>query len=47
MVILHMLFGQIMLIAIPFTRLAHMFYFFMTRAWMGSQMQKTWYGKDW
>jgi len=47
MVILHMLFGQIMLIAIPFTRLAHMFYFFMTRAFMGSQMQKIWYGKDW
>jgi nitrate reductase gamma subunit len=46
MVILHMLFGQIMLIAIPFTRLAHMFYFFMTRAFMGSQTAG-WGGKDW
>jgi nitrate reductase gamma subunit len=46
MVILHMLFGQIMLIAIPFTRLAHMFYFFMTRALMGSQAAG-WGGKDW
>jgi nitrate reductase gamma subunit len=46
MVILHMLFGQIMLIAIPFTRLAHMFYFFMTRAFMGSQAAG-WGGKDW
>ena len=36
MVIFHMLFGEIMLIAIPFTRLGHMFYFFLTRAYMGS-----------
>jgi nitrate reductase gamma subunit len=47
MVMLHMLFGEAMLIAIPFTRLGHMFYFFMTRAWMGSQMQNIWHGKDW
>ena len=46
MVILHMLFGEAMLIAIPFTRLAHMFYFFMTRAFMGSQTAG-WGGKDW
>ena len=46
MVILHMLFGEAMLIAIPFTRLAHMFYFFMTRAFMGSQAAG-WGGKDW
>jgi len=46
MVILHMLFGEIMLIAIPFTRLAHMFYFFMTRSWMGSQFA-LWHSKDW
>ncbi|PJA80164.1 MAG: nitrate reductase [Nitrospirae bacterium CG_4_9_14_3_um_filter_41_27] len=36
MVILHMIFGSLMLIAIPFTRLGHMFYFFLTRAYMGS-----------
>jgi len=36
MVILHILFGEIMLIAIPFTRLGHMFYLFLTRAYMGS-----------
>ena len=46
MVILHILFGEAMLIAIPFTRLAHMFYFFMTRALMGSQAAG-WGGKDW
>lgn len=38
MVILHILFGEAMLIAIPFTRLAHMFYFFLTRAYLGSEM---------
>ena len=46
MVILHILFGEAMLIAIPFTRLAHMFYFFMTRSLMGSQTAG-WGGKDW
>lgn len=46
MVILHMFFGEVMLMAIPFTRLAHMFYFFMTRAWMGSQFA-LWHSKDW
>ena len=46
MLILHILFGEIMLIAIPFTRLGHMFYFFMTRSWMGSQFA-LWHSKDW
>jgi len=46
MLILHILFGEAMLIAIPFTRLAHMFYFFMTRSFMGSQAAG-WGGKDW
>jgi|UniRef100_A0A7C5P8T6 nitrate reductase gamma subunit len=42
----HILFGEVMLISIPFTRLAHMFYFFLTRAWMGSQFA-LWGTKDW
>lgn len=46
MVILHMLFGELMLIAIPFSRLGHMFYFFMTRSWMGSQFS-LWHSRDW
>jgi nitrate reductase gamma subunit len=46
MVILHMLFGEIMLMAIPFTRLSHMFYFFLTRTWMGSQFG-LWSSRDW
>ncbi len=46
MVILHILFGEIMLIAIPFTRLVHMFYFFLTRSFMGSQFA-LWHSRDW
>jgi nitrate reductase gamma subunit len=46
MTILHMLSGELMLIAIPFTRLAHMFYFFMTRSFMGSQFA-LWHTRDW
>jgi nitrate reductase gamma subunit len=46
MVILHILFGEIMLIAIPFTRLTHMFFFFLTRSFMGSQFA-LWHSRDW
>jgi len=46
MVILHMLFGEIMLIAIPSTRLIHMAYLFLTRAYMGSD-QGYRHSKDW
>jgi nitrate reductase gamma subunit len=47
MVNLHILFGEIMLIAIPFTRLGHMFYFFLTRSWMGSNFVGLWHTRDW
>lgn len=43
---LHILFGEIMLIAIPFTRLGHMFYFFLTRSYMGSD-QRFRHSIDW
>lgn len=43
---LHILFGEVMLIAIPFTRLGHMFYFFLTRSYMGSD-QGFRHSKDW
>lgn len=46
MLILHMLFGETMLIAIPFTRLGHMMYLFLTRAFMGSD-QGYRHSKDW
>jgi nitrate reductase gamma subunit len=37
MVVLHILFGEIMLVAIPFTRLAHMLFSGLTRAYTGSE----------
>ncbi len=46
MLLLHMLFGELMLIAVPFTRIGHMFYFFMTRSYIGSQFA-LWGSKDW
>jgi nitrate reductase gamma subunit len=46
MVNLHIIFGEVMLITIPFTRLAHIFYFFLTRAFMGSQFS-SWGTRDW
>lgn len=38
MLIIHILCGEIMLIAIPFTKLSHMLLFFLTRAHIGSEM---------
>jgi nitrate reductase gamma subunit len=37
MLIIHILCGEIMLVAIPFTKLSHMFLFFLTRAHIGSE----------
>jgi nitrate reductase gamma subunit len=37
MLMLHMLLGEIMLIALPFTRLSHMLSFWLTRAHTGSE----------
>lgn len=37
MLTIHMIAGEIMLIAIPFTRLSHMFLFFLTRIHTGSE----------
>jgi len=46
MLMLHVLTGCLMLICIPFTKLAHVFLFFMTRAFIGSEFarrgSKTW-----
>jgi len=47
MLLLHMLFGELMLIAIPFTRLSHMFFFPFTRAYMGSEFGNVRNAKDW
>ena len=44
---LHILAGQIMLVAIPFTRLSHIFFFFVTRAYMGSEFGAVRHARDW
>jgi len=46
-VILHMLSGEIMLVAIPFTRLSHMIYAVFTRAYIGSEFGKVRHARDW
>jgi len=45
--ILHILAGEIMLAAIPFTRLSHMLFFPFTRAYMGSEFGGVRHVKDW
>jgi nitrate reductase gamma subunit len=45
--ILHILTGEIMLVAIPFTRLSHMIYSPFTRAYMGSEFGAVRHAKDW
>jgi len=45
--ILHILTGEIMLMAIPFTRLSHMIFSPFTRAYMGSEFGGIRHAKDW
>ncbi len=47
MTILHMLCGEIMLAVIPFTRLVHMVFAPLTRAYMGSEFGKVRHARDW
>jgi nitrate reductase gamma subunit len=47
MLILHILTGEIMLMAIPFTRLQHMLFFWFTRAYMGSEFGYVRRARDW
>jgi len=46
-VILHIISGEIMLVAIPFSRLSHMLFSPLTRAYMGSEFGKIRHAKDW
>jgi len=46
-VILHVIAGQVMLVAIPFTRLSHMIFSPLTRAYMGSEFGKVRHARDW
>lgn len=47
MYILHMLAGEVMLAAIPFTRLAHALYFPFTRGYIGSEFGAVRHARDW
>jgi nitrate reductase gamma subunit len=47
LLILHILSGEIMLMAIPFTRLSHMLYAPFTRAYMGSEFGYVRHARDW
>ncbi len=44
---LHIVSGEIMLIAIPFTRLSHMIFFLFSRAYTGSEFGSVRHAKDW
>ncbi len=45
--ILHILAGEVMLVAIPFSRLSHMLFFIPTRAYMGSEFGGVRRARDW
>ena len=45
--VLHILSGEIMLVAIPFTRLSHMLFAPLTRAYMGSEFGGVRHARDW
>ena len=45
--ILHIIAGEVMLVAIPFTRLSHMLFAPLTRAYMGSEFGKVRHARDW
>lgn len=47
MLILHILSGEVMLAAIPFTRLSHMIFFPFTRGYMGSEFGAVKNARDW
>jgi nitrate reductase gamma subunit len=45
--IIHILSGEILIVAIPFTRLSHMLFFFLTRAYTGSEFGNVRNIRDW
>lgn len=44
---LHILSGEVMLVAIPFTKLGHMLFFFLYRFLVGGEYSFTWGGRVW
>jgi hypothetical protein len=45
--LLHVLSGEAMLVAIPLTRISHMLFAPLTRAYMGSEFGAIRHAKDW
>ena len=45
--LLHMLSGELLLVLIPFTKLSHMFFFPLTRAYAGSEFGAVRHARDW
>jgi nitrate reductase gamma subunit len=43
----HIISGEIMLMSIPFTRLSHMLFAFLTRSYIGSEFGKVRHARDW
>ena len=47
MMVLHVMAGEVLLVAMPFTRLSHMLLSPFTRAYMGSEFGKVRHARDW
>jgi nitrate reductase gamma subunit len=47
MMILHVLAGEILLVAIPFSKLGHMLFFMFSRAYMGAEFGKVLKAREW
>lgn len=47
LMVLHIFAGEVMLVAIPFTRLSHMLFAPLTRAYMGSEFGGVRHARDW
>ena len=47
MTVLHMFSAEVLLVAIPFTKLHHLFLFFFTRGYMGSEFGGVRFARDW
>ena len=45
--ILHVLAGEILLVAIPFSKLGHMLFFMFSRAYMGAEFGRVLKGREW
>ena len=45
--ILHVISSEILLVALPFSKLGHMMFFFFSRAYMGAEYGKTLKARDW